>query len=431
MADFERVLTRNVGVPNAWEIDVYRSRGGYRALPKALKALTPQAVTDLVKASGLRGRGGAGFPTGRKWDFVPKDPKLQKYVICNADESEPGTFNNRELIEWDPHQVVEGIALACYAVGASQAYIYCRGEFFLGADRLERAVAQARAAGLLGRNILSSGVDVEIGVFRGAGAYICGEETALLESLEGNRPMPRSRPPFPAIAGLYGKPTVVNNVETLCNVPHIVERGAEWYTAIGRPNNSGPKVFSLSGHVRRPGNYELPLGTTIRDLIYEHGGGVPGDRRVKAVVPGGASAAMLTEASLDLSLDFDTMMKNGTMLGTGGVVVMDETVCIPHLVLREEEFFSHESCGKCTPCREGTRWMVQVLRRIVTGRGRMEDVTLLADLCDNIGGGKTLCALGDAAIGPVSSGIRHFRDEFEYHIRHGRCPTAGQEHRAP
>lgn len=421
----EPVLFRNMGIPNAWEIDVYESRGGYQALRKALKEHTPADVIEIVKQSGLRGRGGAGFPTGMKWSFVPKDIS-PKYLSCNADESEPGTFKDRQLMENDPHQLVEGVAVSCYAIGVEEAFIYIRGELAFAARRLEHAISQAYERGYLGKNILGSAFSVDIVVSRGAGAYICGEETAQLESLEGNRAMPRSRPPFPAVVGLYGKPTVINNVETLSNVPHIINNGAEWFTRIGvPPRNTGTKIYSLSGRVNRPGNYELPLGTTIRELVYEHGGGVLGGKAIKAVIPGGTSAPMLGADKLDLPLDFDSVAQAGSMLGSAAVMVLDETVCIPHAVARMVEFYVHESCGKCVPCREGNFWLLKILERIVHGHGREGDIDLILDLCGNIGGGKTLCALGDAAINPVLGGLRLFRDEFEYHIRHGHCAVQG------
>ena len=421
----EPVLFRNMGIPNAWEIDVYEARGGYQALRKALKEHTPADVIEIVKQSGLRGRGGAGFPTGMKWSFVPKDIS-PKYLSCNADESEPGTFKDRQLMENDPHQLVEGVAVSCYAIGVEKAFIYIRGELAFAARRLEHAISQAYERGYLGKNILGSAFSVDIVVSRGAGAYICGEETAQLESLEGNRAMPRSRPPFPAVVGLYGKPTVINNVETLSNVPHIINNGAEWFTRIGvPPRNTGTKIYSLSGRVNRPGNYELPLGTTIRELVYEHGGGVLGGKAIKAVIPGGTSAPMLGADKLDLPLDFDSVAQAGSMLGSAAVMVLDETVCIPHAVARMVEFYVHESCGKCVPCREGNFWLLKILERIVHGHGREGDIVLILDLCGNIGGGKTLCALGDAAINPVLGGLRLFRDEFEYHIRHGHCAVQG------
>lgn len=418
----EKILFRNMGIPNSWEIDVYEARGGYEGLKKTLREHSPAEVIEIVKASGLRGRGGAGFPAGMKWSFVPKDPGLQRYLACNCDESEPGTFKDRQLVENDPHQLIEGIVIACYAFDASKAFVYIRGELAFAARRLERAIAQAYERGYLGRDILGSGFSLDLVLSRGAGAYICGEETALLESLEGNRPMPRSRPPFPAVVGLYGKPTVINNVETLSNVPHILNNGAEWYASIGiPPRNTGTKIYCLSGRVNRPGNYELPLGTTARELIYEHGGGLIGDRALKAFIPGGTSAPMFGVDKLDVKLDFDSVAQAGSMLGSGAVIVMDETVCIPHAVARMVEFYEHESCGKCTPCREGVRWMSGILHRIVHGQGMEGDLDLLLDICDNIAGGKTLCGLGDAATNPVRSGIGLFREEFEHHIRHGRC----------
>jgi NADH-quinone oxidoreductase subunit F len=419
----EKVLFRNMGIPDSWEIDVYESRGGYQGLRKALKEHTPAELIEIVKQSGLRGRGGAGFPTGMKWSFVPKDIS-PKYLSCNADESEPGTFKDRQLMENDPHQLIEGVAIANYAIGVEKAFIYIRGELAFAARRLENAIAQAHERGYLGKNILGSDFSTDIVVHRGAGAYICGEETAQLESLEGNRAMPRSRPPFPAVVGLYGKPTVINNVETLSNVPHIIKNGAEWFTGIGvPPRNTGTKIYGLSGCVKRPGNYELPLGTTMRELIFEHGGGVLGDRAIKAVIPGGTSAPMLGADKLDLPLEFDSVAQAGSMLGSAAVIVLDETVCIPHAVARMVEFYVHESCGKCVPCREGNFWLVKILDRIAHGHGREGDIDLILDLCSNIGGGKTLCALGDAAINPVLGSLKLFRDEFEYHIRHGSCAT--------
>ena len=421
---YEPVILRNVGVQDSWDIGVYMERGGYRHAPKALREYDPEGLIDLVKQSGLRGRGGAGFPTGIKWGFVPKDPKLTKYLVINADESEPGTFSNRAILENDPHQMIEGIIIGSYAIGANTAFIYCRGEFALGAERTIAALEQAKERGFVGKRIFGTDYDLEIYLVRGAGAYICGEETALLESLEGNRPMPRTRPPFPAVEGLYSKPTVVNNVETLCNLPHIVERGVEWYTSIGKPpRNTGPKVFCVSGLVREPGNKELPLGVPLRELIYEHSGGMIDDRPVKAVIPGGASAQMIGADQLDIHMDFDSLAAVGSMLGSGGVIVMNDRVSIPHAVLRIAEFFSHESCGKCTPCREGTSWFMLILRRICNGEGRTEDLDLLLDLCGKIAGGRTVCALGDASANPVLSSIKLFRDEYEHLIKHGTCPA--------
>jgi len=423
---FEPIITRNVGVPDAWEIEVYLARGGYQAVRKALTEYTPDQIIESVSRAKLRGRGGAGFPTGRKWSLIPKNAP-QTYLVCNADESEPGTFSNHDLLIWDPHLLIEGMIIGAYAIRATTGFIYLRGEFGLAARRLERALAQARAHGFLGPRILGTEYSLEIYLFRGAGAYICGEETALLESIEGNRPMPRPRPPYyPPAIGLYGKPTAVNNVETLCNVPFIVLNGPEWYLSIGNPpKNPGTKVFSISGLVRRPGNYEAPLGTTLGELIFEYAGGLHEGRRFKAVTPGGTSTPLLTDQHLDVKMDYDSLPAVGTYLGSTGMIVMDDTVCIPCAVHRLSTFYRHESCGKCTPCREGTAWIEQILRRIVTGRGRLADLDLLLDICANMRGRTTVCALGDFATFPVGSALKYFRDEFEYHIRHNRCPTAG------
>ncbi|HET8628417.1 MAG TPA: NADH-quinone oxidoreductase subunit NuoF [Thermomicrobiales bacterium] len=406
-----RILTRNSDVPNMADIEVAVAHGAYQGLAKALREYEPAQVTEIVSNATLLGRGGAGFPAGRKWSFIPKAPG-QKYLTVNADESEPGTFSNRELMETDPHLLLEGIALCCYAVGISQAFIYIRGEYAFAAAQLERAIAGATAQHYLGDKILGSDFSCAVFVFRGAGAYICGEETALLESIEGNRPMPRSRPPFPAVAGLYGKPTVINNVETIANVPQIVLHGADWYKSFGTPTSPGTKVYSLSGHVRRPGNYELPLGVPLRELIYTYGGGVPGDRRVKAVLPSGAAAPWVPGDQLDLPMDYDAPKKIGTILGSASVIVMDESTSIPHATLRLIEFFNHESCGKCTPCREGTLWLVKTMRRICADEGLPEDLDLLERVCGNIGG-RVLCALGDFAISPILSSLKYFRHEYE------------------
>jgi NADH-quinone oxidoreductase subunit F len=415
------ILFKNMKQPGyTGSIADYKKQGGYQALPKVLKELTPDQVIEIVKKSGLRGRGGAGFPAGLKWSFIPKDPKLPKYLCCNADESEPGTFKDRQLIDRDPHQMIEGLIIASYAIGAHTAYIYTRGEFFFGTTVLERALAEARTAGWVGKNILGSGYDLEVYVHRGAGAYICGEETALLESIEGKRGMPRFKPPFPATHGLYGRPTVVNNVETLSNIPHIINRGAEWYASIGTPKSSGTRIFSVSGHVKRPGNYEVPMGITLRELIYEHAGGIRGDRPLKAVIPGGASAAFFTPDHLDVKLDFEEVAKAGSMLGSGGVTVMDDTTCMVWAAMNLLQFFHHESCGKCTPCREGSFWLHSVLERIETGQGRKEDLDLMVNLSNNIGG-KTICAFGDAEIAPVLSTLKYFKKEYEDHIREKRC----------
>jgi NADH-quinone oxidoreductase subunit F len=418
MAKHEVILLKNMLSPGyTGSLADYERAGGYQALRKVIGKIGPGEVTEAVKKSGLRGRGGAGFPTGMKWGFLPKDYQGPRYLCCNADESEPGTFKDRQLIERDPHQIIEGILLAAYAIGAQLAYIYIRGEFVLGARILERALAEARRAGYAGKNVLGHGLDIDVWVHRGAGAYICGEETALLESLEGKRGLPRVKPPFPATHGLYGKPTVVNNVETLANLPHIMMRGPEWFAAIGSPPKStGTRIFCVSGHVKRPGNYEVPMGITFRELIYEHAGGMRSEKPLKAIIPGGASAAFITAEHLDVKLDFESVAQAGSMLGSGGVTVMEEGTNMVWAALRLMEFFYHESCGKCSPCREGSSWLVQTLRRIVAGGGRMKDLETLTDLCQNIAG-RTVCAFGDAEIAPVMSTLQYWRHEYEELIR--------------
>src|SRR5438067_8352461 len=384
--------------------------------------MTPDQVIEEVKASGLRGRGGAGFPTGNKWGFIPKSPGA-KYVAVNADESEPGTFKDRELMEIEPHRVLEGVALCCYAIGADTAFIYIRGEYVTPADRLEAAVADAEAAGLLGAGCMGTSVNVKIHVFRGAGAYICGEETALLESLECRRPMPRSRRPFPAVEGLYRRPTIINNVETLANVPAIIDRGSGWYNGIGvAPRNTGPKIFCLSGRVNRPGNYELPLGAvTIRELIDGYGQGVIGGKAVKGVLTAGVSAPILTADKLDTKLDYDSVQAAGSMLGSASLIVLDEDTCIVRSAALMEELFRPESDGKCTPCREGTSWLFKILSRIEAGRGVPADLDLLLSLSGQISG-KVLCALGDFATSPIVATIKQYQPEYQQHIDQGRCP---------
>jgi len=420
VAEFEPVITARWGKPEATGIDGYLELGGYRALAKAL-SMTPPAVIEEVKSSGLRGRGGAGFPTGTKWSFIPQDTGKPVYVVVNFDESEPGTFNNRELVERDPHQLIEGALICAYAVQSHAIFIYCRGEFVWPGTVLERAVTEARQRGYVGRAIAGSGFDVDIVIHRGAGAYICGEETALLESLEGYRGQPRLRPPFPAVEGLYRSPTVINNVETLSNVPHIIDRGAEWYASIGAGKSTGPGLFSISGKVNRPGNYEAPMGTTARQLIEEYAGGIRDGRELKAFTPGGSSTPFLTADHLDVQMGFDEVQAAGSLLGTKAMIVLDETDCIVDAVLRFTQFYAHESCGKCTPCREGTWWMTRVLRRMEQGRGRVEDI----DLMQNVGQNmlfKSFCALADGAVSPIDSSIKFFRDEYEEHVRLGRCP---------
>ncbi len=420
--DYVPVLLQHPGRTTAVSLEEYRAEDGYVGWRKALTDMTPEEVVEQVKASGLRGRGGAGFPTGMKWSFIPKAPGA-KYVAVNADESEPGTFKDRELIEIEPHRVLEGVALCSYAIGAQTAIIYIRGEYVEPADRLEAAIAEAEAAHVLGNGCFGTQVNVRVLVFRGAGAYICGEETALLESLEGRRPMPRSRPPFPAVEGLYRRPTVINNVETLANVPSIIERGSGWYQSIGTaPRNTGPKIFCLSGRVNRPGNYELPLGAvTIRELIDDYGQGVIDGKAVKGVLTAGVSAPILTADKLDTKLDYDSIQAAGSMLGSASLIVLDEQTCIVRAAALMEEFFRHESCGKCTPCREGTSWLFQILSRIEAGRGVPNDLDLLVSLSGEISG-KVLCALGDFATSPVVATVKQYRDEYEQHISSGACP---------
>jgi NADH-quinone oxidoreductase subunit F len=428
MSQPARVVFALRQVPGIRGLEVYRQHGGYEGLRKAL-AMTPDQVIEEIKKSGLRGRGGAGFPTGMKWSFVPKNPGKPKYLCCNADESEPGTFKDRELIEELPHQLLEGVAICCYAVGIEKAFIYIRGEMREGYEILRQALREARQAGLVGKDILGSGFSLDIVVHRGAGAYICGEESALLSSLEGGRGFPRLRPPFPAVSGLYACPTVINNVETLSNLPQILMRGADWYAGLGTEKSKGTRLFCLSGHVKRPGNYELELGTPLRKLIYEYGGGILEDREVKAIIPGGASAPMLTRDHLDVPLDFEAIAAAGSMAGSGAVVVMHDDTCIVGAVLRIMEFFHEESCGKCTPCREGTAWCTQILHRLEHGQGRPEDLDLLLDLTGQMLG-KCFCPLGDASTSCITSGLRYFREEFEFHVREKRC-MAGPGSRQP
>ncbi|HET7433197.1 MAG TPA: NADH-quinone oxidoreductase subunit NuoF [Thermoanaerobaculia bacterium] len=416
-----KVLTANIDKPNSESIDTYAAAGGYEDARRALTTMQPADVINLVKDSELRGRGGAGFPTGMKWSFVPRNAPRPTYLLCNADESEPGTFKDRVIIEKDPHLLIEGMIIAAYAIGSCpMAYIYIRGEFYYGATVLDKALDEARAKGYLGKNIFGSGFDFDITVHRGAGAYICGEETGLIESVEGHRGQPRVKPPFPAVVGVFGGPTVVNNVETLACVPLIVRHGADWFKSFGTPKNTGPKLYCVSGNVKKPGVYEFPMGISLKELIYDHCGGVTGDRKIKAVIPGGASAPMLTADEIDLPLNFDAVMKAGSMLGSAGIIVLDESVCIVDAVWRLAKFFAHESCGQCTPCREGTNWMESVLDRLERGEGRQQDADLLLDMADNIGG-KSLCALGDAAIGPVISSVKKFRDEYLHHVQHKTC----------
>jgi len=422
MMMFEPILLKRASLPRSDAIDVYLANGGYEALRTALER-APEELVDTVKRSRLRGRGGAGFPAGLKWGFMPKDADIQKVLCVNTDEGEPGTFKDRELIEKDPHQVIEGAIITAYAVGASHAFVYIRGEFFLGVKRWTKAIADAYAHGFLGHNVLGSGFDLDMTVHRGAGAYICGEETAMLESLEGRRGEPRIKPPYPAQRGYWGLPTLVHNVETLANVPHIVLNGPEWYAAIGTEKSTGPKIFCVSGHVYRRGSYELPLGTRLSEIIFEHAGGVPGGRKIKAVIPGGASTPLLTPDRLDTPMDFESLVEAGSALGTGAVIVMDETTCMVDVARRTARFFAHESCGKCTPCRIGSLRIAEILEGIEAGRGREGDIERLHALCDGIAG-HTFCPMGDALVAPIRSSLAHFEEEYRYHIRTGHCATA-------
>jgi NADH-quinone oxidoreductase subunit F len=401
----------------ASDIDVYLKTGGYQGLMKALKDFTPDKVTEEVKKSVLRGRGGAGFPTGLKWSFVPKDSKRPKYVVCNADESEPGTGKDRDLMRFDPHLLIEGMVITAYALGALDNYIYIRGEYWYIKDILDRAIAQAYERGFLGKNILGSGFDCNLYTHPGAGAYICGEETALLESLEGKRGHPRLKPPFPAVVGLYGGPTVVNNVETLAAVPWIIENGGEAYKALGTEKSGGTKLFTVSGHVERPGNYEVPMGYSLKKLIYEDCGGIRGGKKLKAVIPGGSSVPVMNAAECEnCKLDYESIVEAGSMLGSGGLIVMDETTDIFETTRNLTHFYHHESCGWCTPCREGTRWLENVFDRMHRFEGKPGDIELLWELADKILG-KSFCPLGDAAAMPVQSAIDKFRPDFERRIK--------------
>jgi len=403
-----------------WSLQDYVARGGYEALRKVLTAMTPADVIAEVKTSALRGRGGAGFPTGLKWSFMPRDLPGQKYLVCNSDEGEPGTFKDRDILRFNPHVVIEGMAIAAYAMGISVGYNYIHGEIFEVYQRFEAALEQARAAGFLGANILGSGFDFQLHAFHGYGAYICGEETALLESLEGKKGQPRFKPPFPASVGLYGKPTTINNTETFAAVPWIIRNGGQAYLDVGLPNNGGTKLFSISGDVELPGNYEVPLGTPFAKLL-ELAGGMRGGKQLKAVIPGGSSAPVLpAEIMMQTTLDYDSIAKAGSMLGSGAVIVMDETRCMVKSLLRLSYFYYEESCGQCTPCREGTGWLYRIVNRIENGQGRPEDLDMLDSVAGNIMG-RTICALGDAAAMPVRSFIKHFRDEFAHHIEHKSC----------
>ena len=423
MAD-EYLLLRHRAIPDLHKLGVYRDHGGYAAFKKAVTTMTPQQVIDEIKASGLRGRGGAGFPTGLKWSFLTKD-SFPRYVTANSDESEPGTFKDREIMEKNPHQFLEGLMIAAYAAQAHLAYNYMRGEFWDIAMQMDQSLAELRQAGLLGQKLFGTDYALDIHNHLGAGAYICGEESALLESIEGKLGQPRLKPPFPADKGLYQKPTVVNNTETLTNVPLIIERGAAWYKTIGTEKSPGPKIFCLSGNVQKPGNYELPLGTTFRHLIYDLGGGVPGGKKVKAILTAGASSSVLTGGDdiLDTPMDYESVAAKGGALGSASIIVLDETVDMAWLALKTSRFFKHESCGKCTPCREGTYWMMNILERVNKGEAVVADIELLQNVATSIQG-KCLCPLGDFAAAPVLTSLKQFRADFDAHAKDAKKPAA-------
>ncbi len=426
MKDYPKNLVAfaTMGLDQPWTLDNYKSVGGYEAWKKILTEKTPQEdVIEEVKESGLRGRGGAGFPTGLKWSFMPRQAPMQKYIVCNSDESEPATCHDRDILRYNPHSVIEGMAIAGYAMGATVGYNYIRGEFLdEPVPRFEAALEEAYAAGLLGKDLMGSGIDFDLHTFVGAGAYICGEETALLESLEGKQGKPRFKPPFPANFGLYGQPTTINNTYSLASVPTIMRKGGEWFKQLGTENSGGTFIYSVSGHVEKPGNHELPAGIPFRDLL-EICGGMRGGRALKAVIPGGSSVPVVpAEIIMDLNMDHDSLQHVGSAIGTGAVVVMDETTCMVGVLRRISRFYFAESCGQCTPCREGTGWLYRMLTRIVEGRGRMDDLEKLVDVANKIEG-HTICAFGDAAAWPVQSFLKHFRHEFEYMIQHGHSIT--------
>ena len=417
----EKILLRHEDVDGLRSLEGYVDDGGYGTARRVLTEMEPEKIIEEVKGSGLRGRGGAGFPTGMKWGFLPKDNPKPRYLLVNADESEPGTFKDRQIIENNPHLLIESSLLAAFAIQSHKAYIYIRGEFARGAEILEEAIAEAYEAGHLGVDIYGTGFDLDLHVHRGAGAYICGEETGLIESLEGKRAYPRVKPPFPAVYGVFGSPTIVNNVETLCCVKPILERGAEWFKAIGPEKSPGPKLFCISGHVERPGVLELPMGTNLKEIIYDHCGGVRGGKQLKAVIPGGSSVPVLTADEIDVDMDFDSVSAAGSLLGSCGVIVMDEDTCMVRALRIIARFYHHESCGQCTPCREGTGWLERLLIGLEDGGAAERDLDLLMQVADNMMG-NTVCVLADAAAMPVKSFVTKFRSEFEEHLRLGGCP---------
>ena len=420
----EKLLLRNIDVPDSHMLATYQSRGGYAAWRKVVQSMKPAQLIEEVKASGLRGRGGAGFPTGMKWSFVPRESPKPKYLVCNADESEPGTFKDRLLIEKDPHAIIEGTLIAAFAIQSATAFIYIRGEMAFGTKQLERAVEEAYQAGYIGKNILGAGYDLDMIVHRGAGAYICGEETALLSSLEGGRGWPKVKPPFPATHGLFGCPTVVNNVETLAALPWIIERGPAAYAAMGTEKSKGTKLFSVSGHIARPGVYELEMGYPFKKFLDEDCGGVAGGKKLKGVIPGGGSMPVLRPDELEgVNLDYESVQAAGSLLGSGGIIVMDETTCMVKAAWNIARFFAHESCGQCSPCREGCHWMEKIFHRIEQGEGQKGDLDLILNVSSNIMG-NTICPFGDAAAMPAAAFIRKYREEFEAHIAQKRCTVS-------
>jgi len=412
----EKYLTARIDLENSFSLETARSHGAYATAEAVLKRKTPDEVTQITLDAGLRGRGGAGFPTGRKWTFMPKDHPGPRYLAVNADEGEPGTCKDRILMERDPHLLMEGIILACYAIRSEDAYIYIRGEYVKSHRVLAAAIADAEAAGLLGAGVFGTDQTVRVHLHRGAGAYICGEETSLMESLEGYRGHPRPKPPFPAVAGLWGKPTAVNNVETICNLPAILERGADWYKSIGTPESPGNLLYQVSGHSATPGVFELPLGTTARELIYEHGGGIAGGRELKAFIPGGVSTGFLPADKVDVAMDHGSLQEAGTMLGTGGIIVMDDSTDIVEALNVLLRFYRHETCGQCPPCREGSAWTHRIVERILAGKGEPDDLDQLLEICDLSDRGKTICVYPDAFGPPIRSAIKYFREEFLAHM---------------
>lgn len=423
----EKVLTRNIGVDHKpTDLKAYEANGGYQGLRKAMSSMSPQDCQSVISDSNLRGRGGAGFPTGMKWSFVPADDKCtlgHKYLVCNADEMEPGTFKDRLLMECDPHQLIEGMILAAYTIGADISYIFIRGEYLLAIERLRDALQECYAAGLLGDNILGSGYSLNMYVHPSAGRYICGEETALINALEGKRANPRAKPPFPQVSGLWGRPTIVNNVETLCNISHIIDRGADWFKSLGVGEDAGTKLFGVSGRVNNPGCWELPMGTPIREIIEQHAGGMRDGYQLKGFLPGGGSTDFLTAEHLDLAMDYNVIGAAGSRMGTGTMIILDDRTCPVGMVLNLIRFFAHESCGFCTPCRDGLPWSRQVLQDIEEGRGQPEDLETLAYQVKYIGAiGNTHCALAPGAMEPLQSALKYFYDDFKQHISSGRCP---------